>query len=72
MTSPPIFASSTLSPGSVPPLCKLIEVRKGRKEESREGGRERKGGERGGGMDGGRDGGKWKEGRERGNPHTLL
>lgn len=71
MTSPPIFASSTLSPGSVPPLCKLIEVRKGRKEESREAGRKRKGGERGGGMDGGRDGGKWKEGRERGNPHTL-
>ena len=70
MTSPPIFASSTLSPGSVPPLCKLIEVRKGRKEGGRDGEGER-GSERG--VEG------WMEeemevnggGKEKGNPQTL-
>ena len=36
MTSLLFFASSTLSPCSVPPLYNLIEVRKGRKEGGRD------------------------------------
>lgn len=46
MTSLLFFASSTLSPCSVPPLYNLIEVRKGRKEGGRDGEGER-GSERG-------------------------
>ena len=41
MTSLLFFASSTLSPCSVPPLYNLIEVRKGRKEGGRDGEGER-------------------------------